>query len=229
MLEHLVTPTQEQSSPAPVGSQTSSLCFGPYRVLPESRQLLRDDQPVELGGRAFDLLMVLLEARGQVVAKADIFRKVWPSTTVDESNLRFQMATLRRALGCDRDVIKTVVGRGYLFAAETSGTSLHRFHEDGAERPVRATPTSDDAEREIFSLQPKNRPEGQLSDYLSARVMQLEFENHLLKKTLANLYDDRVVLVLSAAQSNGQNHLSSETAKDLGAHDSDAPIRQVAL
>ncbi|MBC9034444.1 winged helix-turn-helix domain-containing protein [Sphingomonas sp. JC676] len=71
--------------------------------------------PVEIGSRAFDLLIVLLRSRGEIVSKEEIVRRVWPSTTVDESNLRFQMTVLRRVLGKDRDRIKTVPGRGYLF------------------------------------------------------------------------------------------------------------------
>jgi hypothetical protein len=51
------------------------------------------------------------------VAKEELVKQVWPSTFVDESNLRFQMACLRKALGSDRSVIKTVPGRGYIFTA----------------------------------------------------------------------------------------------------------------
>jgi DNA-binding response OmpR family regulator len=88
--------------------------------------LLRNGEPVELGSRAFDLLVVLLKSRGAVVSKNEIVDYVWPSTMVDESNLRFQMACLRRVLGVDRDVIKTIQGRGYLFAAEAASGSAHR-------------------------------------------------------------------------------------------------------
>jgi DNA-binding response OmpR family regulator len=87
-------------------------------MVPEARQLLADGRPVRLGGRAFDLLLVLLRARGSLVSKDEILSAVWPSLVVEEANLRFQMAALRRALGEDRDVIKTVSGRGYLLAAE---------------------------------------------------------------------------------------------------------------
>jgi DNA-binding response OmpR family regulator len=69
---------------------------------------------VELGSRAFDLLLCLLRSRGKVVSKNDIVAEVWPTTFVEESNLRFQMATLRKALGADGDIIKTIPGRGYL-------------------------------------------------------------------------------------------------------------------
>jgi DNA-binding response OmpR family regulator len=101
----------------------SNLVFRGYELMPEDRLLLRDGCAVDLGGRAFDLLCILVRARGNVVSKAEIFDHVWPSTTVDESNLRFQMAQLRRALGPDRDVIKTVKGRGYILAAEVRRAS----------------------------------------------------------------------------------------------------------
>jgi DNA-binding response OmpR family regulator len=107
-------------------SPVEVLQFRNFRVLPGDRLLLRDSEPVDLGGRAFDLLLVLLRARGSIVGKDEIVSHVWPSTLVDESNLRFQMACLRRALGEDRDVIKTVQGRGYLFVAEVSGSAAHR-------------------------------------------------------------------------------------------------------
>lgn len=92
--------------------------FGPFRLLPGSRTLLRDGRPVDCGSRAFDLLHILLASRGQIVSKDDIVRHVWPTTCVDESNLRFQMASLRKVLGVYRDAIKTIPGRGYLMASD---------------------------------------------------------------------------------------------------------------
>ena len=61
-------------------------------------------------------MVALLRARGQLVDKTEIVRSVWPSTTVDESNIRFQVASLRKALGPEGDLIKTIPGRGYLLA-----------------------------------------------------------------------------------------------------------------
>jgi DNA-binding winged helix-turn-helix (wHTH) protein len=92
--------------------------FGPFRLLPGSRTLLHRGQPVECGSRAFDLLHILLLSRGSVVSKDDIVRHVWPTTCVEESNLRFQMASLRKVLGAYRDLIKTIPGRGYLLASD---------------------------------------------------------------------------------------------------------------
>ena len=92
--------------------------FGEYLARPGSRNLTRRGERVDVGSRAFDLLIVLLRSPCQIVSKDEIVRYVWPSTTVDESNLRFQMATLRKALGAERDRIKTIPGRGYLFVAD---------------------------------------------------------------------------------------------------------------
>lgn len=85
-----------------------------FAAFPHARTLLVDGQPVQLGSRAFDLLMVLLGARGALVSKEEICKKVWPSTIVSECNLRVQVSILRNVLGEDRDVIKCISGRGYI-------------------------------------------------------------------------------------------------------------------
>jgi len=91
--------------------------FGRFRVLLRRRQLVADDGPIELGTRALDLLVVLLEANGQLVSKDELFSRVWPGIAVSEANLKVQIAALRRALGDDRDFIRTEFGRGYRFTA----------------------------------------------------------------------------------------------------------------
>lgn len=111
-----------------------ALRFRRFTVVPGARRLFADGVTIELGSRAFDLLVVLLQSAGRVVSKTDIFAYVWPSTIVEESNLRFQMAALRSALGPDRDIIKTVPGRGYLLIAEPSLSA----EEAGVSGPGRA-------------------------------------------------------------------------------------------
>jgi DNA-binding response OmpR family regulator len=121
-------PRQTPFAPAPpiVASEPSAADTGPpapigFRdlvAIPAARLLLRRQRPVKIGGRAFDLLIVLLRSRGSVVSKNRIMQAVWPGTFVAEGNLRFQMAMLRKALGHDRDLIKTVIGRGYMLADE---------------------------------------------------------------------------------------------------------------
>jgi DNA-binding winged helix-turn-helix (wHTH) protein/Tol biopolymer transport system component len=93
--------------------------FGPFRVDPEQRILFRENEPIFLSPKAFDLLMALLERHGQVVLKDDLMKQLWPDTFVEESNLGQHVFQLRRALG-DRaqgsSYIVTVPGRGYRLA-----------------------------------------------------------------------------------------------------------------
>jgi DNA-binding winged helix-turn-helix (wHTH) protein len=105
--------TREPS--AALGAAT--LEFGRFQVLLRRRELLADGTTVELGTRAFDLLLALLEADGSLVAKEELMRRVWPGIVVAEENLKVQICALRRALGKDRDLIRTEFGRGYRFTA----------------------------------------------------------------------------------------------------------------
>jgi DNA-binding winged helix-turn-helix (wHTH) protein len=93
----------------------AALEFGRFRVQLRRRQLLADGVPVELGTRAFDLLLVLLEVDGLLITKQELLGRVWPGLVVSEENLKVQVSALRKALGADRDVIRTEFGRGYRF------------------------------------------------------------------------------------------------------------------
>jgi DNA-binding winged helix-turn-helix (wHTH) protein len=84
--------------------------------------LVADGVPIELGARAFDLLLVLLEADGSLVSKDALLSRAWPGIVVSEENLKVQIFALRRALGEDRDLIRTEFGRGYRFTAAIRST-----------------------------------------------------------------------------------------------------------
>ncbi len=89
------------------------------------------DEPVLLGSRAFDLLRLLVERHGDVVAKDAIMGAVWPGAAVEEANLTMQVATLRRVLDLDRTQrsrIQTIPGRGYRFAAPVTQTHDETTH-----------------------------------------------------------------------------------------------------
>jgi DNA-binding winged helix-turn-helix (wHTH) protein len=96
-------------------SGEASIEFGRIRVLLRRRRLLADGVAVELGTRAFDLLLVLLEADGALVTKKELLDRVWPSVVVSEENLKVQISALRKALGADRHLIRTEFGLGYRF------------------------------------------------------------------------------------------------------------------
>jgi DNA-binding winged helix-turn-helix (wHTH) protein len=112
---HDPDPARASRTAQPPVADQEEIAFGDFLLVPRSRVLLCRGAPVPLGSRAFELLQALLKTPGQLVAKEDLVRQVWPTTFVEESNLRFQMAGLRKALGGARDLIKTVPGRGYIF------------------------------------------------------------------------------------------------------------------
>lgn len=104
----------------PAGAATGTLSFGPFTVTPHERLVTRDGVALPLGAKAFDTLIALMSRPNQVVGKWDLMALVWPGVTVEEANLRFQVAALRKALGDGKDgarYITTLSGRGYCFVA----------------------------------------------------------------------------------------------------------------
>jgi DNA-binding winged helix-turn-helix (wHTH) protein len=91
--------------------------FGRFVLDSHRCELLADGVPVPIGGRAFEILVVLVEAAGQLVTKDELLSRVWPGRFVEENSLQFHISALRKALGPDREFIKTIAGRGYRFIA----------------------------------------------------------------------------------------------------------------
>ena len=114
-----------------VSEAPASVEFGRFRILPHRREVLADGRPIELGGRAYDVLMALIEANGAVVGKDELINRAWPGRIIEEGNLRAQIRALRRVFA-DPDLIRTVAGRGYQFTAEVrsrGGRGLDRIEQ----------------------------------------------------------------------------------------------------
>jgi Tol biopolymer transport system component/DNA-binding winged helix-turn-helix (wHTH) protein len=95
--------------------------FGSFRLNPSERLLRRGSKPVRLTARALDLLMLLVENRGRVVERDEIFKAIWADTFVEEINLTVHISALRKALGespSEHRYIDTVPKRGYRFVAD---------------------------------------------------------------------------------------------------------------
>ncbi len=95
--------------------------FGPFRVDPEKELLLRGEETVPLTPKTFQILLVLMRRKKEVVTKDELMREVWPYTFVEEANLSRNIFLLRKALGespQDHQYIVTVPGRGYRFAED---------------------------------------------------------------------------------------------------------------
>jgi predicted ATPase/DNA-binding winged helix-turn-helix (wHTH) protein len=104
----------------------SVVSFGAFRLFATERQLRKGDEPVQLGGRALDMLIALVERAGEVVSQRELISRVWPDVAVEEANLRVHIASLRKALGDGREgarYIVTVPGRGYSFVAPVTGAT----------------------------------------------------------------------------------------------------------
>lgn len=99
---------------APLGD----FSFGATMVAPARRELVHNGKKIEVGDRAFDLLLFLVKSRGDIATKDAIITHVWPRRIVEENTVEGQISVLRRALGCDRTAIRTISGRGYQFTGE---------------------------------------------------------------------------------------------------------------
>jgi predicted ATPase/DNA-binding winged helix-turn-helix (wHTH) protein len=96
------------------------LHFGAFAFHLNQRLVLEGDQPLRLGGRALDILQVLVERAGSVVSKDELIAQVWPRSVVEEINLRVHIAALRRAFRDGQNghcFIVNIPQRGYSFVA----------------------------------------------------------------------------------------------------------------
>ena len=97
--------------------------FGSFRLDAGGRVLFRDGKRVALTPKAVDLLIALVEARGQPVGKDELLRKVWAGTVVEEGSLTSHISLLRKALGDDSGFIETLPKRGYRFIGQAADAS----------------------------------------------------------------------------------------------------------
>jgi TolB-like protein/tetratricopeptide (TPR) repeat protein len=90
--------------------------FADFALDCRKRALLRGNDLVLIGARAFDLLEVLVLNQNNVLSRDELMQAVWPDTAVGDNNLNVQVANLRRILGSE--AIVTVPGRGLRFALD---------------------------------------------------------------------------------------------------------------
>src|ERR1700704_446590 len=94
---------------------------GEWEVDLARRELRARGVPVPIGGRAFEIIEVLVQSAGELVTKNDLSARIWPGAIVEDNTLQFHISAIRKALGSDRGILKTASGRGYrLLGAWTS-------------------------------------------------------------------------------------------------------------
>ncbi|TIU43339.1 MAG: transcriptional regulator, partial [Mesorhizobium sp.] len=94
--------------------------FGAFELFVRRQLLMHAGTPVRVGSWAIAILTALVAAAGDIVTKQELIAAAWPTTFVDDSNLKVNVASLRRALEVidpGQDYIATVPGRGYRFIA----------------------------------------------------------------------------------------------------------------
>jgi DNA-binding winged helix-turn-helix (wHTH) protein len=114
------------------GAAPARVSFGPFCLLPTQFLLREGDKPVALGSRALQILIALLERRGELVSKQDLMARVWPNVFVESANLTVHISALRRTLRDGREGNRFIIkipGRGYSFVASVA--VVGRVESDG--------------------------------------------------------------------------------------------------
>jgi TolB-like protein/Flp pilus assembly protein TadD len=148
--------------------------FGPFRLDTTVRRLLRNNRPLSLTSKIFDMLLLLVRKHGHLVTKEELIEELWPDRFVVQNNLTVHMTMLRKILGerhRDHKYIETVPGRGYRFVARVSAVEDEKTNEirgsavDSAAR--QAVSQKDESVKSIAVLPFVNTSNNPNLDYLS--------------------------------------------------------------
>ena len=135
-----------------------------------------DDEALPLGSRAAALLGLLLERRGKLVTKDEIFAAVWPGMAVEEANLTVQISALRRILDRGRErgsCIQTVPGRGYRFVALVEAPALATLTStNGAATPSVADYPRSGQSNSVDEVHETTRAPGPSPGYQLGRIVK---------------------------------------------------------
>src|SRR5215469_1482873 len=115
--------------------------FGPYRLNPGERALLRGNEAVTLPPKAFDTLVLMVRNSGRLMEKDELIRTLWPGSFVEDGSLSNNIFVLRKALGEDPRYIETVPKRGYRFvgAVQCLPDRARGRQDEGESQPPRPT------------------------------------------------------------------------------------------
>ena len=170
--------------------------FGPFRLDPAERKLLRGNEMVALTPKAFDTLHLLVRNSGHLLEKDELIRMLWPDTFVEEGSLSNNIFLLRKALGEDPAFIETVPRRGYRFVG-----AVRQF--------PRAAPTSTKPLASIAVL-----PFLFLNEVEERKALSLGFADALI--TMLGSLEDIVVLPTSAILNCAPSADPAQVCRDLG-------------
>lgn len=148
--------------------------FNGFRLEEAQLRLLYNDQPVPLKPKILDLLLFLIQKRGQLIAKNELMKEVWPDAIVEENNITVSMSILRKILGEGRDnrqFIETVPRRGYRFVADVTEISQDQLPAHVPRQTIEVD--GEDEPIDSLAVLPMEAPEKDFSvEYLSDGITE---------------------------------------------------------
>ncbi|MBP0595867.1 winged helix-turn-helix domain-containing protein [Paraburkholderia sp. LEh10] len=174
------------------------------------RILRRGNEVLEIGSRAFDILVTIASASGRTVTKDEMMASVWPTTVVEENNIYVHLSALRKVLGADAKLIVTVPGRGYRLVLQPDS---QRTGQPGGNANVE---NDDDASAADGAVEPVHRP-------LPARIPKLIGRQDVLDGVQRALRTHRTV-TLTGTGGIGKTRLAIEVAHRMRAEFPDGVV-----
>jgi DNA-binding winged helix-turn-helix (wHTH) protein/tetratricopeptide (TPR) repeat protein len=121
-------------------SRSKIVRFGLFEADLEKRQLWKSGVRLKLHDQPFQILILLLERRGEIVSRDELRQRLWPGNTFVEfdNGLNVAVTKLRTALSDDAEnprFVETVPRRGYRFVAPIAVASSHAATTSSGENP----------------------------------------------------------------------------------------------
>jgi predicted ATPase/DNA-binding winged helix-turn-helix (wHTH) protein len=154
---------------------------------------------VPLGGRAFEIIEILVQSAGGLITKEELMRRIWPGAVVNDNALQVHISALRKALGPHRALLKTESGRGYRLLGNWTVR----------DRPVRQPAVSP------VSVVPMRLTEGSASTSNLPMVVAPLVGRTVAVQQLRDLVSAYRVVTLTGPGGIGKTALASHVAREL--------------
>ncbi|HEX6981371.1 MAG TPA: transcriptional regulator [Balneolaceae bacterium] len=119
--------------------------FDDFHLDVVNRQLWRGGVQIDLNGRYFDVLVLLVQEHGQLVEKDQFFSNVWGDVIVSDAALTQCIKDIRKQLGDDAGnprYIQTVPRHGYRFIGSVEATPSIEFVQNGEQTSANSSSTA---------------------------------------------------------------------------------------